>query len=396
MISPGTNICNICGYTSQEAFYRDGRQPHGVLLKWDCDRSQYYVEPYSNNGSAAEMMVTLKDAHLIDPENFPPDTITAYFGTDPAPSILVRSCPRCHNHTEFYHFMGRVPVYVITVIGESSAGKSAWLGALATSALGPLNRQNFPYAVKPAHSVSRIGVGAATQIGTPGHTNFFHIEDKRTDETVALVYMLDYAGELYDGKEITAETPLGRVLLGLSGEGYTGPDAAVLIEPAVEDELNTNDGGETRNLDKNLGKIRHSLGKCPIAYIRTFADLMLKKEMEQFMRKGEIPLFTEKTFPATVYTDKTMSNLARYYTTEELVNRMLLQHHITQTPGDHGGVLYTLYTSNEIGRFLVQSCTPKDGNRNLNDYSRQFNVADPLIWLLNRLKLFPLTGGDED
>ena len=225
-----------------------------------------------------------------------------------------------------------------------------------------------------------------------GNTNYFTIIDKKTNEAAAMLYLLDYAGELYQGQNINPQTPLGRIFLGDPSDGYPGLDAVIFVEPAVSDPLNRNGSGSNEVVGV-IEKYREYLRKIPIARVCTFADKLIESENKRSAQ--EVPIITEKTFPRTVYSDESKKLLARHYTSEAIIRRIQFQDYIANWKIKNGIVgrkLSQLFGGSEdYYSFLVQSCTwVSEGETNTNDYRTQFNVADPLIWLLYRLRLFPL------
>lgn len=389
MIKPGTNLCRFCGRTSHVDYYRSGKDGQGAVLEWREDAGAFELTPYRGSST----IITLDPKSKIDRSKYPPDTVSALIGSATESITLSRSCPHCDTQRVFFPDIGRIPCFVIAVIGAPSAGKSAWLGALATSTLGPLNKQDYLYKIEPYRLVGATGPGGATNREGEGNTNYFLIIDKQTDEAVAMIYLLDYAGELYVNQEITPDTPLGRLLLGEAGEGYPGLDAVVIIEPAVADQINKDAAG-TNDVVGVLEKIRPTLKNKPVAHVCTFADLLQKQEEHRSsMDPAYIPKFFAKTFPHTAYVDENVRTLARHYTPDAIIQRVHLQDYIARR-GVIGDLLDSYYPE-QVCNFLVQSCVQNRANDN--DYTKQFNVADPLIWLLSRLKLFPLmlsTGGD--
>ena len=345
---------------------------------------------------------------LIDPEqysiaDFPPNEIQVRVSNERDAVTMYRSCPYCkQDHEIFPPDMGKRPCYVIAVIGAVSAGKTAWLGSL-NNALDALNKQHYPYRIEPWKLRGDTAIARSTREYENGNTNYFLIIDVKTRETVAMIYLLDYAGELYRGQKLNSSESVGKILLGKSGVGYPGLDAAVFIEPAVDDPLNKDRAG-TKDVIEMLENmdLRSILRKIPVARVCIFADKLIEREEERLRRNpGSIPRLTENTFPRTVYTDvdetgaSTNKSLRRHYTPEAIIRRIGLEDYIAQDIIDTCEVGKNLRTilagyNDRFRHFLVQSCdyVPTANDKGIEDYRVQFNAADPLIWLLYKLELF--------
>ena len=397
MIKPGTNLCRVCGKTSHIHFYRSGEEGQGAQLVWDSETNAFVLKHYVRDRTTTS--TATKHFSLVDPEKYhlgdpPPNRVSAIIDTNLTPVTLYRSCPHCWNHEIFPPDMGKIPCFVVAVIGAVSAGKTAWLGAL-TNALDALSEQKYPYKIEPWKLQGDTEAARSTNGYENGNTNYFSIINRRTNKHEAILYLLDYAGELYTGQNISPDTPLGRILLGEAGEGYPGLDGAVFIEPAVRDPLNRNQAGAD-DVIQVIGELREILRKIPIARVCTFADKLIEFESKYSTRT--IPLLSEKTFPRTVYSNESNKQLISYYTPDAIIRRIHLQDYIADQIVNDCAVGRRLnhffgrdgFVKNEkFYSFLVQSCNHISDNSN--DYKTQFNVADPLIWLLFKLKLFPLT-----
>lgn len=416
MIKPGTNLCRVCGWTSDVHFYRSGAIGEGAKLEWDPDKKEFALHPYRGK-YRKDLTVPLRSFRLVEPERYvddryPPDHVLAYIDDEQEPTLMSRCCPECDGIEVFPPDMGRLPCFIIAVIGAVSAGKTAWLGAL-TNALDALLKQSYPYRIEPWVRRDREQYAKSTHDYESGNTNYFLIKNAKTGENVAMVYLLDYAGELYKNQQINPGTPLGRILLGQAGKGYPGLDAAVFIEPAVDDRLNKDREG-TEEVLRVISRLKLVLKEIPVARVCTFADKLIDKvsEEEGCGITTQIPRLSRKTFRQPVYENAASKNaetnkkLRQFYEPEAVVKRIRLQDYIASNLDDCvvGSCLNeVLYNNKSYGHFLVQSCEhiestdSEEDEEGRNDYRMQFNVADPLIWLLYKLRLFPLElmeGGD--
>jgi len=390
MIKPGTQICNICGRTSAGLFYGTGESAERVArLIWDPNAKVFSLVPAKEGDKT---FFTLQDPDSIHQNEHLPSSINARIGSAANHTALKRCCPHCG--TPFTcDLIGLVPCYIIAVMGAPNAGKTSYLGALATAALGPVSQQKkYPYCILPveiAHTVEGIG---ATPLGASesNKTNFFQIIDKESKEVAALVYLLDYGGELYSKKYSEKDTPVNRFLFADCGKGYTGIDALIVIEPSVSTEKMR---AASENLLPILSNIRGAEGQdYPIAHVMTFGDHLILQESRKPLNDPEPPLLTAKTFPATVYTKDAAQSLVRHFTPEAIADRFHLQQFIARKilHDKPLGLQLAYYHGNQTRHFIVRSCDQVVSDIAHNDYTKQFNVVDPFIWLLRELKLFPL------
>lgn len=393
MIKPGINLCNRCGRTSTGLFYASVEDPSRLwVLDWDSRDRTFCLRPREQDPSVSDIPL-LTDAESIRQDNFPPNPLMARMGYSEQSRIFYRCCPECREPFDT-DLIGKVPGYVIAVMGITSAGKTSLLGALSNpETLIPLNLQDYPFILKPTRFIGNAEKIEATLPGRTGNTNYFSIIDKETKQTAALVYLLDYGGELYKSQSLFSDSPVRNLLKALAGEGYPGIDALIVVDRAVDegaeaDPSEDSDNSRSADLARTLDQIHVQDGRpFPIAHVITCGDKLLAQELRKTLSPDAIPALTEKTFPATVYTQETIRSLKRHFAPEAIRDRFLL-HQSFYNRGQLGNHLEGYFGRN-TRHFLVQSCTPNPGAPG-NDYRTQFNVADPLIWLLNELEIFPL------
>ncbi len=393
MINPGINLCSHCGKTSTGFYYCSDKPPHRVwVLEW-VSKSQKLRLRIRDNDSNPKDYPQLIDPSTIDQKIFPPYTLDVPMSYDHSDlHHYTRCCPECGKPFA-NEWIGLVPGYVIAVLGIVGSGKTSWIDALSTSALVPLNAQSYSHSIFPGHYTGSENSIVATLPGTSGGTNYFRIVDRHTREVAALVYLLDFAGENCKASEVNPSTPLGKLLMGKSGVGYTGIDGLVLIEPSKLDYLDPKYRSQSKENTAQLIEILDKVcgnENMPIAHVLTFGDKLLADEQRKPLTPKSLPMLTEKTFPIINYTDATYRSLKRYFTPERINKRFLL--HQTFAPlGENHNHLAMRFNHN-IRHFLVQSCTPienEQGNRK-NNHETQFNAVDPLLWLLTELQLFSL------
>lgn len=398
MIEPGVCFCPVCGYTSREPFYAADLTEHAAWLRRDPQQG-YYMEAYGN----PRKIYHLQDPLAPDRDGGMPDAVWVYLnGEKASPTELRRCCPDCFNgaadgasvRSHFKRFVGRVPVRVVALIGAPSAGKTAFLGALGSGALIPLNRQSYPYRLVLSKPNSVIQTSRRTAaIGDQGNSNFIEIWEKNSTDKefpAAMVLLLDIGGEnfknleyedLYDAPA-RKDTPLSRLLYG-DGRFNPGIDGAILVEPAVST-------GPDTSIEAIAKELNQALNLGPLAFVYTCADKLIAAEAKRTERTAP-PLLTQDTFPNTTYTDEHISLLARHFLPERIRERIVIQEEIASRVKRPGYKFVGELCRTEYRGFLVCSCRPylEDGEEK-NDYTQQFNVADPIIWMLNQLKLFPI------
>lgn len=407
MIDAGFNLCRKCGKLSNthEPFYRDNIANLSAWMKWSEKQNEYILE--SPNSSTS---LHLLEADQYTRGQFPPDTITAE-QDDPSAGIarnvvsMSRCCPECKEVNIFDSSVGKLPAFVALLIGPKGSGKSSWLGAVS-HALGALNTADYPYKIE-FHAAHDTLEQIKSTIGDDiGNTTFLHIVEKESNKHVAMLYLLDYSGESFEHR-IDPQSPLGRILYCTQANI---PDCAIFVEPAVERNLTS------KGVCERITELRDFLSQIPVAMICSCADELIVLEgnrvnaaknrrlhaTEERGMEAElpyIPQLTANTFPRTVHSEVTYKQLAEdYYAPVDIVQRIRFQDYIASRACEQRPILQQLQTvlpenSDLFYRFMVQSCKPMTDSEGTeqNDYTRQFNTVDPLIWLLHKLKLFPLT-----
>lgn len=387
MIEAGKCFCYHCGNVFTQAYYKNPERAVGVLLKrprGSRDPRRFSVEPYSPSGAEItdEDQVTFESAAKAN--DGLPNSITVRTKKG-ALVEMFRSCPMCVNTTTtMYPTAGKYRTFVIGMVGDRAVGKSTWLQAIAT-AENYVRVNNQPYVHKLVFTECQdtLGVPSATSRDGEGNSNVLLVVDKKTGKTIANVVLVDAAGEHFR----TMDTPGNRMHRILLSHGeYPGADACLFFESAESrvQEIESVEELERRSQAFRIfNKLSPLIPDMPIAYVCTHTDkLVVKKKLiprvDDNAGREMVPLFTSGTFSdATSYDPKV------------LLPRFVQEDLIARTPMP--AVLGAASRKKRRG-FMVQSCAnAKDkAGKPYDDFRKNFNVMDPLLWVLDKLELFPL------
>lgn len=388
-VKPGICLCPVCGRTTDIAYYTASNKAIGATLIKTLTGYQLKADPPSDDHDAEET-IRLKNTNLeLDDGAVPHELVAVYQKADGKKDEvrMRRSCPNCkETRTTFHRCQGKVPMYVIAAIGASSAGKSAWIGAASSDALSWVNELPYLYKIKPYTLSDTIEPGGATTKESQGNSNFFEIIEKSTNKVVALVFIMDTAGENYTKSNLDSNSNLDRLLKG-DGVHYKGISGAMIFDPAVKTNISGGAKSKNENAVKIYNSLRETLEQLPVAYIRTFADLLIAQETERTEESGELPLICEDTFVNMGDSHASRYQLKELFTPEQLRSRIALQNYITGSTRLKATV-FSMIDGVRTSGFLVQSCVACQNGRD-NDYTQQFNVVDPLLWILDQFGIFP-------
>ena len=416
-VNPGVCFCPTCGCSSTEPFYAaDVTSDAGWLRKTD---QGYYLEAHGDRSQ----IYHLESPFAPDQQDGMPDSVFVYLeGESSPPSELRRCCPHCFEgrsnmagtsrKTHFGHYNGRVPIFVVLLIGPPSTGKSAYLGALGSGALDPLNLLDYPYQVTLARTNRLVEISKrTTEYGDKGNSNYLEIRERnRSDEELpaAIVMLLDAGGEHLENFAITEafdsapelDTPLRRIIRGDGTPHYTGIHGAILVSPAVDTRNDKSSSETNANSVTTTGiavGLSSVLRRIPVAFVYSCGDMLISEE-ERRPDKDRAPLLTRDTFPNAAHTAEYFLLRSKHFEPDRIQERWMIQEEIARSVRcpDYSRI-YSRFQK-FIRGFIVRSCESIPGeNGTTNDnYTHQFNVADPIVWLLTQLKLFPFEprGGD--
>lgn len=377
MLKAGICICPRCGHIIDEPYYRNAEYARGVFLKYDSKNHEQYVSDEKNPDNGHR--VCLKTAMQNRGSGLPHE-ITVIYREEELEMTMKHSCQHCDSNTVLWPSFGKLPIFVIPVIGGREAGKSAWLSAIAyTKNLNHLRRGNLPYKLIPRQLMTQRSVAEVTPVQDLGQTNYFTVKNEQ-DEEIAGILLRDIPGELFDEEtEVTNGENLWRFLN--KNDLYSGPDAYIFVSQAAR-EADTKATKAYNALSNNSANPLLD-GNAPVGIVLTHVDL----EMENSPLEDDIPILNQHTFPKD--SDST------YYKIDEMKKRFALEHMLA---GQLSSFAKTVFLNKKPSHgFLVQSCVDRMDKNGApeRDHEEAINVMDPLLWVLHQINLFPLEGGDE-
>ena len=386
MLKAGTCICPRCGKIFRMAYYYNAPAAIGARLSYSRQNQSYRVDPYfpGDPERTANPGFTLQlNARISRKEQGVPYSITVTRQIDGKNEkeelTMLHSCPECrHYNTVLPRHYGIYPLYVIALAGLTSAGKSAWLTAIANpNNLARLNEAGYSMHLEPAGYSGSSIKAEPTVPGSIGRTTYLVISD-REGNGVAGVLLRDFSGELfaparessewgsYDWQSYSSDW----ATFAAQGSEYAGPDLFFIVDSAVKSDKHTDQETSAYNTLRNNA----DLSGRPVGLILTHADkLMEEKPPHPEDPSGTVPLIDSKTFAVNAG-----------YRMRQLVPRMALQDYIVTR---YHNLAKLLSGSGLYRAFLVKSCENRDGVQYFNN---PINVLDPLIWALNTLGIFPV------
>lgn len=395
MIKAGTSFCYNCGSTFRDAYYKTGARPIGAILrhpKFPVGKINWELEPFAPDAKDLDPAESLTLLDVSGGDDGMPDSIRVRFSDDSIHEMK-RCCPFCRDNagkyinTQLPVDSGRYDTYVIAMVGERTVGKTTWLQSVAIEKnLAMVNsvaaydyKLDFIYK-NPAFSAPP----GATPVGAAGKTNYLRIIEKSTGKIVANVILLDAAGELYN--QINDDSCILRKFLFGMGE-YPGVDAIMYFESAMAhmDKIRSKkdlDLMQSAFAVYEAMESANALTGKPVAFVCTHTDEMLEKKSripktKDHYGKEMVSLYCESTFADGMN-----------YEPAVLLDRRVQQDIICRTMG--ANVL--INADHTRCGFMIQSCedTKLEDGTPINDMTTNFNLMDPLLWLLNRLRIFPI------
>ncbi len=413
MVNAGIFYCLNCGKLSHDSFYQDPQRKVGILLKRKrlvhtpgkkelmklrrglssglkrkllADYAAYPCTP-ALEPKPETTPATLVDVDLSNRIPGVPKRISVKFDGSDEIVEMGRACPYCGFVPQAYcSDIGTHPLYVILMVGKTSAGKSTWLESIRSqSHLTQLNDSHcYPVVIMSSDHRGDINDNVAGTVqGTLGETVYLKLKERDADGNLrqrASVVLIDVAGESY--KDLFQKNEVDRLRLrSLLGEGVNrlGVDGIMFFEGATSDN-------EDARICADVSQAVGNWDELPVACVRTHLDELLKNP-KQLTRNGTI-LLSDTTFARAKYNP---TDLLERFQKQHLVGRQL------------GHVAKGDVESANRKCFLVQSCssskkttTDIGANVAVADYRNSRNVLDPLIWMLYRLRAYPIPLTEEE
>lgn len=384
MIEAGKVFCPYCAHVSEEAYYRTPVRKEGV-----------YLHRRRNGSYAVSIATDIMERNGVDTSSMPkvefygpsgqddgnvPRMIQVIFDGSGTPERMNRHCPHCGNQVKLG--LGNYPTFVTGLVGAAGCGKSVLLNAMSyPQNVLSVNSIHYPYKLKILPFAPRRSEAQATEISGRGMTKVVSIQDQN-DQTIAHMVLLDVSGEFYwreTKKEIPNPEQIWDLLCG-NGE-YPGVDACFFVEPMPGADNQHGVAYEVRAQEISMKCLDYAVfDDKPLAYIYTHMDQAIAKGAFPYTEApvvGKIPLMDEYTF------------FRNSYKPDDLVDRIWVEHCIASS---FGAGLLLLHSPKLTCGFVVQSCSTSDENGKLiENYDHRRNIMDPLLWVLNKLRLFPLT-----
>ena len=404
MLKPGTIFCPYCCKTHTIPRYTSGSYPVGVDLhhkgqKYGIVERLIPNNDPTNNDPPPALPIGIQLESVVESEftGLPETIIVTYPGAS-NPVRMWRACPHCFRKYDLAA-MGTLPTFIIGMVGVRSSGKSALLNSMAfRSHVRDVNVTNYPITLDIYPEPDKHGVAKATVKLGRGMTKLITLQNRSTLRPIAHVLLLDVSGELFgDAKNYDTTQhamkynpedidELTNILSGTGG--YHGVDAVIFADPVPGSKDNTSNAlmFNATQIMNNCRLLNPNFANLPMAYVFTHLDHYNNniKDFPSYKKdpngSRSYPLLSPQTFLNTSYAPDRL--IDRIYT-EDSIARSLpefvpMGRNLALTKG-----------------FLVSSChcETRPGFGDVEDYTYSRNVMDPLLWILNKLRLFPLTNG---
>lgn len=380
MLKTGTMICPVCGQIFHEVYYSNSNSAGGVLLKKSTgllDGGSYFLEPTFSDGKQ-HVLELVTPQELIRQNHGIPDTLELTIDGEYAK--YSRYCPKCKNRrTPLHHGWGRVPIFVIPVVGNTTAGKSSLLHAIATTKnIGALGRAGYPFTLNPSLVTNMTADQEVTPITSTGNTQVLALQIPGGDGQSTLCHILfrDVAGELFNKR---LEEHEAWNLLSAHGE-YPGPDAFLFVHSAIEHENVAIDVyNQLRQHIESLSRSWPATG-----FVLSHVDMVNWTAYDDTDRY-ELPVLDKNTFK--ICTTKRPG----YYKPGTLLPRMALEDDLVEKHFDLYATHRSLTNTQKSQGFLIKACEPDPADATQANYEKPINVLDPILWVLSALGLISLT-----
>ncbi len=404
MLKPGTIFCPYCCRTHTVPFYT-GTTANGVELHYKGDKYDI-VEKLPPDPD--DPRLGLRDPDTV--VGFQLDSVeeTLYAGlpswvkvrmpNNAEPIRMRRTCPHCALQNDRAN-LGTLPTLIVAMVGLRSSGKSAFLNSIAYPGhVAAVNDEGYPYLLDLAPVPQKSGLSSATPRMGRGMTKLLTIRHRNNSSVpICHVLLLDVSGEIFgdvDNKdshkstkahgstlwdEVVNPNELSNILSG--DAGYPGVDAVIFTDPVPGSKPITKSTLEFGAADimNQCVFFNANLDLLPLAFVFTHLDHYTAKTFPMYQPSSgsPIPLVSEMIFRTGRYSPAQL--IDRIYIGDTIARRM-----DSFVPGARNKQL--------TKGFLLQSCSCSDvpDIGLVENYTNSTNVMDPLLWVLNKLHVFPL------
>ena len=403
MLKPGTIFCPYCCRTHTVPFYT-GTTANGVELHYKGGKYDIVekLPPDTNNptlGLRAPDTVIGFQLDSFEETRYAglPSWINVRIPGNAEPVRMRRTCPHCARQNDRAN-LGALPTLIVAMVGLRSSGKSALLNSMSyPNHVAAVNDEGYPYHISLSPIPQESGLAAATPRMGRGMTKLLTVSHRSNSTPICHVLLLDVSGEIYgdvanrDSRK-TSRTPdntlwdevvnpneLSNILSGDSG--YPGVDAVIFADPIPGSKPVTKDALKfgAANIMNDIVFLNEKLESLPMAYVFTHLDHYTVKTFPTYQRPSgpSIPLVSDTLFRTGRYSPAQL--IDRIYIGDTIARRM---------PGFVPAARPRQITKG----FLIQSCSCGDipGIGLVEHYTDSTNVMDPLLWVLNKLQVFPL------
>ncbi|MEE0945824.1 MAG: hypothetical protein U0M42_03210 [Acutalibacteraceae bacterium] len=376
MVDAGTVFCYKCGKYFSGLTYYNGELGVMVNLKRSLLGKRFVeLDPDTNEEIKNSLSVSLTQTV----KNFAKE-IKNEIDVDVTQSDIkekkqfTRCCPHCIKNdarqTPILQNLGLLPTYIIGVMGAPAVGKSCWIHSLSvTQNFDGIRTGNSLYRIEPITVNKELARIQKTNLDSMGETNALVIIETATNKQVAAVLLMDMAGEMFSPENRKRFVDTAAYSAFQSGKGFDGVDAVLFM-----------DSPEDSGLVDAYNQVRETnvLTNKPVAYVLNKADTLFDTPPSISVDNSEdrVPLFTKNTF----------SDFIRPYAKEKLANRIALETFIAKNL--KGLAKKILNDNKDSAGFIIKTCEPV--SEAFVSFTDSMNVMDPLVWILNKLDIFPI------
>lgn len=371
-------LCPICGEETLVNHYRDEDISHVGELRFD--NGQYAI--FSDNNQVSDGYNTLEELMR---------QYSIKCNIDGHKVNFFHSCSE--NGCVFNGYFGYIPSYYILIYGIRGAGKSEFLKAFFGVSNGNITIGDYVL-----RRNCRSDKMESTAVNDEGSTDYCKIMKEIDGKlvTIAIVYLIDTSGE-GNAERFYASGRCSNLI----NSGVV--DGVVFVADASSDKTNEATD-ELTKVVSNFNALNDINNMPPVAMVFSHMDDYFDKLENQLNNPqntmvwdvaktmvGRLSLKTKDEYgdDKNVYIVKNPFKRANSTEVKDLKARFILQQELTSNVND----IMSKRLGRNSAKFLVQSCKLKvdstDGKQ-IPDNSEQFNVDDPIIWLLNTIGLLPL------